>query len=181
MSGYSDGVFYAINNRPNPFLVSLVATIRPGVAIDVGSGMGPNAKWLFDQGWKVHVIEQEDLAVAHLLELFPREYVHVGNAMEVSFESTVKFDLLTCNYMLQHLSIDDASILIKKMLDRMSEGAVQVYSLFERPGAISYARLKLIMEASGAKLLASKNWSVEDSNHGPMHHHSIVESAWKCR
>lgn len=49
MSGYSDGFFYAINNHPNPFLVSLATMIRPGVAIDVGSGMGPNAKWLFDQ------------------------------------------------------------------------------------------------------------------------------------
>lgn len=181
MSEYSDGVFYAINNRPNPFLISLAATIRPGVAIDVGSGMGPNAKWLFDQGWKVHVIEQEELAIAHLLELFPCEYIHIGNAMGVTFDSTVKYDLLTCNYMLQHLSIDYAIMLIRKMMDWMSGGGIQVYSLFELPGAISYARLKSIMEASGAGLLASRNRSVEDSNHGPVNHHSIVESAWKCR
>lgn len=181
MSEYSDGFFYAINNRPNPFLVSLAATIRPGVAIDVGCGMGPNAKWLFNQGWKVHVIEQEELAVAHLLELFPPELIHIGNAMDVTFDLTEKFDLLTCNYMLQHLSVDDAVMLIKKMLNRMSGGGIQVYSIFELPGVISYTRLKSIMEASGAKLLASKKWSVEDSNHGPVHHHSIVESAWKCR
>lgn len=181
MFGYSDGVFYAINTHPNPFLMSVAENLEPGIAVDVGSGMGPNAKWLFDQGWKVHVIEQEELALAHLLELFPREYIHVGNAMEMSFDTTLKFNLLTCNYMLQHLSIDDATRLIKKMLDKMSAGAVQVYSLFEFPGAISFAELKSIMEESGARLLTTKTWSVEDSNHGPRHHHSIVESAWKCK
>jgi hypothetical protein len=54
---YSDGIFYATNNRPNPFLISLAATIRTGVAIDVGSGMAPNANWLFDHWWKVYVFE----------------------------------------------------------------------------------------------------------------------------
>ena len=181
MSRYSDGVFYAINKHPNPFLISVAETMTPGVALDVGCGMGPNAKWLFDQGWKVHVIEQEEIALAHLLELFPSEYIHIGNAMDVAFDQTVRFDLLTCNYMLQHLSIAEATTLIKKMLGRMSVGAVQVYSLFESSGTISFVDLKSIMEESGAELMATKNWSVEDSNHGPTHHHSIVESAWKCK
>jgi len=57
MPSYSDGVFYAINAHSNPFLVSVAEELSPGVAIDVGSGMGPTAKWLFDHGWKVYVIE----------------------------------------------------------------------------------------------------------------------------
>lgn len=181
MPSYSDGVFYAINTHPNPFLVSVAEELSPGVAIDVGSGMGPNAKWLFDHGWQVHVVEQEKLAIEHLSQLFPCEFIHQGNALQVMLDPDVRFDLLTCNYMLQHLSIDDAISLVRKMTGRMLPGGVQVYSLFEFPGAISFADLTGVMESSGATMLARKSWTVEDANHGPTHHHSIVESAWKCK
>ncbi|MEO5874400.1 MAG: class I SAM-dependent methyltransferase [Streptosporangiaceae bacterium] len=41
------------SGQPNPQLVTEVAGLRPGTALDIGCGEGADAIWLADQGWQV--------------------------------------------------------------------------------------------------------------------------------
>jgi SAM-dependent methyltransferase len=45
------------SGNPNPHLVTQVADLRPGTALDVGSGEGADAIWLAEHGWQVTGID----------------------------------------------------------------------------------------------------------------------------
>ncbi|WP_435794737.1 FAD-dependent oxidoreductase [Micromonospora zamorensis] len=57
------------SGRPNPQLVAEVADLRPGRALDVGSGEGADAVWLAERGWQVTAVDISttalDRAAAH--------------------------------------------------------------------------------------------------------------------
>lgn len=42
---------------PNPWLVEMAATLRPGSALDLGCGEGADAVWLADAGWDVTAMD----------------------------------------------------------------------------------------------------------------------------
>jgi SAM-dependent methyltransferase len=57
------------SGNPNRHLVAQVADLRPGTALDVGSGEGADAIWLAEQGWQVTGIDVSMVALeraAHL-------------------------------------------------------------------------------------------------------------------
>src|SRR6202023_3935651 len=43
--------------RPNQFLVEEISGLRPGRALDLGTGEGRNAVWLAEQGWRVTAVD----------------------------------------------------------------------------------------------------------------------------
>src|SRR3712207_2787200 len=45
------------SGRPNPVLVDVVGSLRPGTALDLGCGEGGDAIWLARQGWRVTAID----------------------------------------------------------------------------------------------------------------------------
>jgi len=45
------------SGRPNPVLVDLVGSLRPGIALDLGCGEGGDAIWLARQGWRVTAVD----------------------------------------------------------------------------------------------------------------------------
>jgi cyclopropane fatty-acyl-phospholipid synthase-like methyltransferase len=47
----------------NPSLMAVAATLRPGTALDVGSGEGADAIWLAQQGWRVHAVDISSVAL----------------------------------------------------------------------------------------------------------------------
>lgn len=49
--------------EPNHFVVTLVADLTPGTAIDVAAGEGRNALWLAEQGWVVTAVDFSSVAV----------------------------------------------------------------------------------------------------------------------
>jgi SAM-dependent methyltransferase len=61
------------SGEPNPQLVDRVAALRPGRALEVGSGEGADAIWLARQGWQVTALDVSqvalDKAAAHAAEL----------------------------------------------------------------------------------------------------------------
>jgi len=49
---------------PNRFVVSELAGLRPGRALDVGTGEGRNAVWLAEQGWQVTAVDFSAVGLA---------------------------------------------------------------------------------------------------------------------
>src|SRR4051812_39588024 len=48
---------------PNRFLVSEVADLPPGRALDLACGEGRNAIWLAEQGWQVTAVDFAEVAI----------------------------------------------------------------------------------------------------------------------
>ena len=57
------------SGNPNPHLVAQVADLRPGTALDVGSGEGADAIWLAEQGWQVTGIDVSMVALKRAAQL----------------------------------------------------------------------------------------------------------------
>jgi SAM-dependent methyltransferase len=51
------------SGNPNPVLVELVGPLRPGSALDVGSGEGADAIWLAARGWRVTGVDISQVAL----------------------------------------------------------------------------------------------------------------------
>jgi SAM-dependent methyltransferase len=52
------------SGEPNLRLVAEVASLRPGRALDVGSGEGADALWLAGRGWRVTAVDVSAVALA---------------------------------------------------------------------------------------------------------------------
>jgi SAM-dependent methyltransferase len=48
---------------PNRFLVAEVADLRPGTALDLACGVGRNAVWLAEHGWRVTAVDFSGVAL----------------------------------------------------------------------------------------------------------------------
>jgi thioredoxin reductase/SAM-dependent methyltransferase len=51
------------SGEPNPQLVAVAADLKPGSALDVGSGEGADSVWLAGRGWEVTAVELAEAAV----------------------------------------------------------------------------------------------------------------------
>lgn len=56
------------SGRPNGRLVSEVAGLTPGLALDVGCGEGADAIWLSQRGWTVTAIDVSEVAICRARE-----------------------------------------------------------------------------------------------------------------
>ena len=51
------------SGRPNPVLVDVLGSLRPGTALDLGCGEGGDAIWLARQGWRVTAVDVSTTAL----------------------------------------------------------------------------------------------------------------------
>jgi SAM-dependent methyltransferase len=51
------------SGNPNPHLVTYASQLRPGTALEYGSGEGADAIWLAQQGWQVTAIDISPVAL----------------------------------------------------------------------------------------------------------------------
>jgi SAM-dependent methyltransferase len=51
-------------NQPSSFLVADVEELPPGRALDLACGMGRNAIWLAEHGWRVTAVDYSEVALA---------------------------------------------------------------------------------------------------------------------
>lgn len=180
-SPYSDGVFYAHNVIINPFLVSAVAGLQPGIAVDFGCGMGANVAFLRRAGWQVWMVEREEIAVAELRRKFDPSFVIQADLRQLDFNLLPTCDLVTCNYVVQHLTRDEVAGFLRKAVSCLKPNGLFVLSNFQRADAVPFDELKPTMEGLGSELLSTKEWEREDRDHGPVHFHRGVESLWRKR
>jgi len=76
-----DARYAAVENlwavKPNRFLVSEVAELAPGRALDLACGEGQNAIWLATLGWHVTGVDYSEVAIAKARARAERDGVHV--------------------------------------------------------------------------------------------------------
>lgn len=175
---YSDGVFYEKNVRINPFLALCVDSLNCGIAIDFGCGVGTNALYLQERGWNVWAVERESIAVSEARTRISSQQVFQDDIREFDFSLLPDYSLITCNYVLQHFSVEEATIFLKKSIDKLSVGGHLILSIFERENAIDEVALKKLLKELSCDLLQEKHWSRWDYDHGPAHFHRGYESFW---
>ncbi len=59
----------------NPALITEIADVAPGTALDVGSGEGADARWLADRGWQVTAVDISQVAIDRARETDTREAI----------------------------------------------------------------------------------------------------------
>jgi SAM-dependent methyltransferase len=74
--------------RPNRFLVSEVAEIPPGRALDLACGEGQNAIWLASLGWDVTGVDYSEVAIAKANARAERD----GVAVEFTSADLVEYE-----------------------------------------------------------------------------------------
>ncbi|MBW3547602.1 MAG: methyltransferase domain-containing protein [Actinobacteria bacterium] len=113
------------SGRPNGRLVSEVADLPPGRALDVGCGEGADAIWLARRGWKVTAIDISEVAVSRAREAGGRAGAAVewvcGDAVQTPFPAGA-FDVLSMQYpALPKAAGDDA---VRGLLDTVRPGGL---------------------------------------------------------
>src|SRR5881275_900609 len=94
-----DGAMWS--GRPNGRLVSEVADLAPGRALDVGCGEGADAIWLARRGWTVTAIDISDVAVSRAREAAQLAGAAIdwvcGDALDTPLPAC-SFDLVSMQY-----------------------------------------------------------------------------------
>ncbi len=177
-SSYSDGIFYSKNTRINPFLEKAVSGIIPGVAIDFGCGIGTNSKFLRNNGWDVYAIDREIIAIENVLKILPRSRVYKEDIIDIDYSRLPMCKLITCNYVMQHMSIEEAKATILNMLKLLIRDGLIVFSIFSRNNCIDFDLINSIMKSNSCILKDKKEWIRKDVDHGPVHLHKGIEGLW---
>lgn len=63
---------------PNQFLVAEVRNLKPGRALDLGTGEGRNAVWLAEQGWQVTAVDFSEVGLTKAKQLAAARNVKVN-------------------------------------------------------------------------------------------------------
>ncbi len=92
------------SGQPNPHLVTDVAGLTPGTALDVGAGEGADAIWLAEHGWEVTAVDLSSVA----LDRGRQRAEEVGVADRITWRQADlttwtppagAFDLVTAHYL----------------------------------------------------------------------------------
>ena len=94
------------SGKPNGYLVSEVAGLSPGAALDVGCGEGADVIWLAQQGWQVTGVDISTVALdrarAHAAEAGPEIAGRTGWQQADIFAwapEADRYDLISAQYM----------------------------------------------------------------------------------
>src|SRR5215471_10659342 len=113
------------SGRPNGRLLAEGATVKPGLALDVGCGEGADAIWLARSGWTVTAIDISDVAVTRAREAAERagaavEWVR-GDALQTPFRAG-SFDLVSMQYPALPKAAGEAAV--RALLDTVRPGGL---------------------------------------------------------
>ncbi|MCR5979112.1 methyltransferase domain-containing protein [Gordonia jinghuaiqii] len=104
----------------NPALVAEVSDLDPGVALDVGSGEGADARWLADRGWQVTALDISQVAIDRAREIDPRPTITWLRADVLADDvPATDVDLVTLHYFpIPKRSVDAA----RRLVDAVGPG-----------------------------------------------------------
>ncbi|GAC1375924.1 MAG: hypothetical protein NVSMB4_04390 [Acidimicrobiales bacterium] len=122
---YRERVAGMWSGRPNGRLVSEVADLSPGRALDIGCGKGADAIWLAQLGGTVTAIDISEVALRRGKDAGREAGVAVdwvcGDALQTSFLPCV-FDLVSMQYPALAKSAGEAAI--RELLDTVCPGGL---------------------------------------------------------
>jgi SAM-dependent methyltransferase len=120
---YSEGDGAMWSGRPNGRLITEVAGLPPGRALDVGCGEGADAIWLAGQGWTVTAIDVSDVAVGRAREAAEQTGTEVtwicGDALRTTFAAR-SFELVSLQYPALPKSAGEEAV--RTLVDTVSPG-----------------------------------------------------------
>jgi SAM-dependent methyltransferase len=117
------------SGRPNPHLVTEVADLAPGTALDAGSGEGADAIWLAARGWLVTALDISPVALeraaAHAAEAGPAvaeriTWRHTDLTAGKPDSGLGTFDLVTVHFL--HLPADELDELHRRLAAAVAPG-----------------------------------------------------------
>jgi SAM-dependent methyltransferase len=113
------------SGRPNGRLVTEVAGLFPGRALDVGCGEGADAIWLAERGWTVSAIDISEVAIRRAHEASHRAGASVewicADVLQTPFPAR-SFDLVSMQYPALPKAAGEASV--RRLLDTLSPGGL---------------------------------------------------------
>jgi SAM-dependent methyltransferase len=113
------------SGRPSGRLVTEVADLTPGRALDVGCGEGADAIWLARRGWTVTGIDISEVAVRRAREAAETAGAMVewltGDALQTSFPAR-SFDLVSLQYPALPKAAGEAAV--RTLLDAVRPGGL---------------------------------------------------------
>jgi len=108
---------------PNCFVAEELAALRPGRALDLGSGEGRNAIWLAERGWQVTGVDFSAVGLARAADLARQRGVEVGwvKADLLSYQpSPAGYDLVLIAYI--QLPADELAALVRTAAAAVAPG-----------------------------------------------------------
>lgn len=111
---------------PNPSLMAEAASLRPGSALDVGSGEGADSIWLARQGWRVTAVDISSVALARAAERAAEDATVAGRIVWVHHDLTAMpppagtFDLVSAQFM--HLPLAQRTELYHRLAASVAPG-----------------------------------------------------------
>ena len=113
------------SGRPNGRLLAEVATVKPGLALDVGCGEGADAIWLARSGWTVTAIDISEVALTRAREAAGLAGAAVewvcGDALRTPFPAG-SFDLVSLQYPALPKAAGEAAV--RALLDTVRPGGL---------------------------------------------------------
>ncbi len=114
------------SGNPNGTLVSEIAGLEPGRALDVGAGEGGDALWLAEQGWRVTATDISGRALTRIAAEAERRGVpvecHHADANALDAYDAGAFDLVSAQYASIPRTPDDRAV--RNLLDAVAPGGV---------------------------------------------------------
>jgi SAM-dependent methyltransferase len=121
-----------IRTDANRFLVQVVNELKPGVAIDIGMGVGRNALYLARHGWKVTGVDVSDVGVQKAREQAEAEKLPLTAIRDDMFKFDYghdRYDLIVFTYM-----GGEKQGMADKITDALKPGGLLVIEHFLRQG-----------------------------------------------